>query len=287
MQRVGGLVFALLLAAFTASGQDGRRGHLVLNGGGAKPDVVMEKFIELAGGPEALIVVFPTASELLDTGDYYRDLFAKYGCSNVKAAEIRTRDQASNGEIAALVESAGGVFFSGGDQRRITETLLDTPVGTAVEKAYLGGAVVGGTSAGTACQSPLMITGDGDFTVLTAGNVELWDGFGFFQGVVVDQHFFARQRQNRLISVVLEHPELLGVGIDEGTAVWVRPDGSFEVLGDGWVMVFDARSATVSRRVRGEEGTALGVRDLVTHILLPGETYDPSSRRVEHEDSCQ
>ena len=81
----------------------------------------MEKFVELAGGPDALIVVFPTASELLDTGDYYRELFAEYGCSNVKIAEVRSKEQAANDEIAEMVAGAAGIFFAGGDQRRITE----------------------------------------------------------------------------------------------------------------------------------------------------------------------
>ncbi len=132
-----------------------------------------------------------------------------------------------------------------------------------------------------------MITGNGDFTVLTADNVELWQGLGLFEGVIVDQHFVARQRQNRLVSVVLEHPELLGVGVDEGTAVWVRPDGTFEVLGYGWVMIFDARSATVQRQKRGDDSVALGVHGLVTHVLLPGEVFDPGTRTIVEETSCR
>ena len=125
-----------------------------------------------------------------------------------------------------------------------------------------------------------MITGDGDFTVITADNVELWPGLGLFDGVIVDQHFVARQRHNRLISAVLEHPGLLGVGIDEGTAVWVRPDGTFTVLGDGWVVVLDARSADVRRSARADGSTALGAHGLAVHVLLPGEIFDLESRRV-------
>jgi cyanophycinase len=128
-----------------------------------------------------------------------------------------------------------------------------------------------------------MITGDGDFTVITADNVELWDGLGLFKGVIVDQHFVARGRHNRLMSVVLEHPALLGVGIDEATAVWVRPNGTFEVLGDGWVVVYDASEATVRRRAYGDDKTALGVRGLVTHVLLPGDVFGTPQPRVGKE----
>ena len=274
---------ALLAACATAplaTAEEASRGHLVLNGGGSKPDVVMEKFVELAGGPEAPIVIFPTASEEEDTGEYYQELFQQYGCKDVKVAQVAVRDDAADPELAELVLDAGGIWFAGGDQRRITEALLDTVVGQAVNEALAHGAVVGGTSAGTACQSGLMITGDGDFTLLTAENVELWEGLGLFDGVIVDQHFVARKRHNRLMSVVLEHPEMLGVGVDEATAVWVRPDGTFEVLGDGWVVVFDASQATITRAPRNRLGQPLGVQGLITHILLPGDNYDVKKRAV-------
>ena len=88
-----------------------------------------------------------------------------------------------------------------------------------------------------------------------------------------------RKRQNRLISVVLEHPELLGVGVDEGTAVWVRPDGTFKVLGEGWVMVFDAAGAKISRQPHGRDGEALGATGMVTHVLQPGDIFDVERRR--------
>jgi cyanophycinase len=272
-------VLCLAVTAFAAD-QPPARGHLVLNGGGSKPAVVMEKFIELAGGPGAAIVVFPTASEELDTGEYYRELLGDYGARNVVSAEVRSREEAADPELARVVAEAGGIWFSGGDQRRITEALLETPVGEAIRAAFERGAVVGGTSAGTACQSGLMITGDGDFSVITADNVELWEGLGFFDGAIVDQHFVARRRHNRLMSVVLEHPELVGVGVDEATAVWVRPDGTFQVLGDGWVVVYDASRAEVHRVPWGESGTALGAHGMITHVLLTGDVYDVGSRRV-------
>ncbi|MEE4271093.1 MAG: cyanophycinase [Thermoanaerobaculales bacterium] len=273
------LIWCVLGVAGNVADAGETRGHLVLNGGGSKPREVMELFVELAGGTDAPIVVFPTASGEPDTGQYYRELFEDdYGCTDVSVAAVRTSQDAQDPEIASRVLESGGIFFSGGDQRRITEALLGTPVGDAVIEAHARGAVVGGTSAGTACQSPLMITGDGDFTIIAADNVELWEGLGLFPGVIVDQHFVARQRQNRLISVVLEHPDLLGVGVDEATAVWVRPDGTFQVVGEGWVMVFDARTADI-RAAGGPDGRReLGVHGLATHILLPGDTFDVEGR---------
>ncbi len=260
-----------------------QRGHLILIGGGSKPRVVLRTFVELAGGSQASSVIIPTASGEPDTGQYYQDLFLEQvGCTNVNSLEIRTREDAHRQDYVALVDGAGGCFFSGGDQNKILAALADTPVGEAIARLYWRGQVIGGTSAGTACQSDPMITGDGNFSVIEADNVKLKRGLGFFPGIIIDQHFVARRRQNRLISVVLENPQMLGVGVDEATAVWLKPNLNFQVLGRGWVFVYDAANAEIQRSVprRGEErGKKMGVLNLKTHILLPGSTFSLKRRR--------
>jgi cyanophycinase len=257
------------------------RGHLILVGGGEKPPEAMRKFVELAGGPQALIIAIPTASSEPDTGAYYVKLFKEqYGCSNVAALEIKSKADAMRADYTELAGRAAGIFFGGGDQIRITNALLGTPVGAAIADAFARGAVIGGTSAGTACQSDPMITGEGDFKVIRANSVELWKGLGFFRGVVVDQHFIARQRSNRLVSVILEHPDLLGVGVDEDTAVWVRPDDTFQVIGSSCVMVLDAKGVEVTRRMVETGLDLLGVHGMRVHILLPGESFDLARRTV-------
>ncbi len=278
MRRLLGVCLALCAVTAVAS-EPAAKGNLVLIGGGSKPPAAMTKFVELAGGPDAAIVVFPTASELSDTGEVYRALFMEeYGCRDVRPLPVHSREDAMSEELAAEVAAAGGIFFAGGDQRRITAALLGTPVGDAVRRAFQRGAVVGGTSAGTACQSGLMITGDGDFDVLDQGAVALAPGLDLFPGVILDQHFVARRRLNRLLTVVMEHPDLLGIGIDEGTAVWRRPDGTFQVLGEGWVVVLDARSATMQRAQRPEGPARLGARDMTLTVLVAGDEYDPTVR---------
>jgi len=277
--------FSLLLlgakAPFALGAEVPARGHLVLIGGGDKPPEVMRKFVELAGGKDAPIVVIPTASSEADAPDYYEKLFREeLGCLDAVSLRIRSRADASRPDFVALARKARGVFFGGGDQIRITNALLGTPVGDAIAAAFAGGAVVGGTSAGTACQSEKMITGEGDFTQVRTRSVELWQGLGFLPpDVVVDQHFLRRQRQNRLLSVVLENPSVLGIGVDEETAIWVRPDGTLQVLGESGVMVFDAKGAALSRQPRPTGQDLLGVRGLSLHLLLPGDTFDLSSRR--------
>jgi cyanophycinase len=281
MRRFFSVLAVVIWAAAAIAQAPATRGHLVLIGGGEKPPEALRKFVELAGGPHALIVAIPTASTEPDTGAYYVKLFREeYGCANVVALEIKSKADAMRADYAELARRAGGVFFGGGDQIRITNALLGTPVGAAIADAFNRGAVIGGTSAGTARQSDPTITGEGDFKVIRANSVELWHGFGFFRGVVVDQHFIARQRSNRLISVILEHPDLLGVGVDEDTAVWVRPDDTFQVMGWSCVMVLDAKGAEVTRKPVDTGLDLLGVHGLKVQILLPGERYDLVRRAV-------
>lgn len=274
------VLFFIFCSFFFSVAAQTPKGHLILNGGGKKPAVVMQQFIDLAGGKDALIVVIPSASELRDTGEYYKNLFeSEYGCSRVVPLEIWQRGDAANTDYAELTKKAGGIFFAGGDQRRLTAYLLDTAVGHAVASAYERGAVLGGTSAGTACMSKLMITGDGDFTTIRAENVVLTPGFGYFQGVIVDQHFIARGRQNRLMTTVLEHPQYLGVGIDEATAAWVKPDGTMEVIGEGWVQIYDAEKTKIHKK-ENQGHLHLGAHNLVVHLLQPGEIYDLKTRQI-------
>lgn len=270
------------LAAAAAGGEAATKGHLVLIGGGDKPPEVMRKFVDLAGGKDAPIVLIPTASSEADAASYYEKLFREgYGCTNAVSLDIRNKADATRADWATLARTARGIFFGGGDQIRITNALLGTPVGDAIAAAFASGAVVGGTSAGTACQSEVMITGEGDFSQVRTRSVETWKGLGLLPpNVVVDQHFIRRQRENRLLSVVLENPDLLGVGVDEETAIWVRPDGTLQVLGRSGVMVFDAKGAPVSRQPRDTGQDLLGVHALKLHLLLPGETYDLLTRTV-------
>lgn len=281
MRRALAVIGSVMVAASAAASVPAPKGNLVLICGGDKPREAMAKFIELAGGPQASIVAIPTASGDADAASFYEKLFREeYGCTNVVALDIKTKADAMRPDFAQRAAQAGGIFFGGGDQVRITKAILGTPVGAAIASAFERGAVVGGHSAGTACQSALMITGEGDFTVIKANTVELKPGFGFFRGVIVDQHFIKRQRENRLGAVILEHPDLLGVAVDEATAVWVRPDQTFTVLGQSSVVVIDAAKAKINRRP-GENGKdLLGVHGLKVHVLLPGETFDVKTRAV-------
>ncbi|MCB1043425.1 MAG: cyanophycinase [Acidobacteria bacterium] len=252
----------------------GGRGQMVLIGGGPKPEAAMTRFVQAAGGAEALILIVPTASELADTGEFYCNLFKELGCKQVVALDLAEVSDASDEENLALVARCGGIFFAGGDQRRITAALLNTPLLEELRRAFERGCAIGGTSAGTACMSRWMITGDGDFDRITAENVVVTEGLGLFPHAILDQHFVARQRQNRLIAAVLERPELLGIGIDEGTAVWLKEDLTLEVIGEGWVVVYDASDALAER-----QGLRWSALNLKVHIMVNGQQFHLPTRR--------
>jgi cyanophycinase len=278
-----GLVTAFLAVAADVS--PAPKGHLLIIGGGPRPPELMARAAELAGGPEARVVVVPNASSVPEeVGPEQAVELEDAGAGeawSLQATPETVRDPA----ILAALDGVTGVFFSGGDQSRLTRVLLGTPLLERLHDVYTSGGVVAGTSAGAAIMGPLMITGDErspppegeeSFTTLLADNVLTTPGLGFLDGVVVDQHFVARKRLNRLVAVVLEHPELLGVGIDESTAILVRPDRTFEVLGRNQVVVLDATEAR--NLSAGPEGRLAG-HGVLLHVLRAGQRYDLESRR--------
>ena len=266
------------------------RGHLLIVGGGPQPPALVQKFVDLAGGAgHARIVVFGMASEDGKAGaEEKADDLRKLG-ARALALDV-THEQADQDSVAHLLDDATGVWFIGGDQVKLTRALLGTRVERAIHERYRAGAVIGGTSAGAAVMSSPMITGDerhpggarppGDsssaFMTIARDNIVTTQGFGLLTTAIVDQHFLRRRRHNRLISVVLEDPRHLGVGIDESTALLVDPDGRWTILGESAVVVYDARHATITP----PGAPVLGETGMVMHVLPAGSTYDPHTGRA-------
>ena len=287
---------ALALAALSITAstpprqEDGARpkGALVIIGGGSRSEAMMRRFVELAGGTgRARIAVVPMASsEPEATG---REVAAELDSLGAKSF-IFLVDRAEAGSAAAVrrIEAVSGIWFTGGDQAFITAALAGTATLEAMRRRYQEGSAIGGTSAGAAIMSDSMITGNqtppGDTTgyygdeypAIARHRVQVVPGLGFLPEAIVDQHFIRRERHNRLMSAVLERPSMIGVGIDESTALEVGPDGTWRVLGESVVVIYDARRAHLSGR-----GTpVLGATDLRVHLLAPGSTYDPKSGRA-------
>jgi cyanophycinase len=295
VRKTVSVVFGIALAAALSFGpacstakQAGPRpkGHLFIVGGGDRDEPLMRRYVELAKDFGAgRVVVFTMASGVpLEVGPELVAEFQKLGVKDVAYYQL-TRDEAMKADSAKILDGVGGIWFAGGDQARLTAALLDTPIHARMLELYAAGCLVGGTSAGAAVMSEVMITGDEKRTTDTnlnwqtieAENVVRVRGFGFVKNAIVDQHFLVRRRHNRLISLVLENPGLIGAGIDEATAILVRPDGKWEVLGESQVFVVDARKAVVAKA----SSNKLGAHGLALHLLLPGDIFDPGTGRAE------
>ncbi len=283
MSRTRAAIIALLLI-LPLGALAGPKGHLFIVGGGDWPDGMMDRFVDLAGRfGTGKIIILPMASSVPEeSAAEETDGFKKLGAKDVVTLML-TREQALEPATAALLEGAGGVFFSGGDQSRLTAVLLDTPIHKKLLELYDKGAVIGGTSAGAAVMSEVMITGDEvrkpeagrEFETLQAANVITARGFGFVAPrVVIDQHFVTRKRHNRLISLLAEHPDLMGVAIDESTAVLVRPDETFEVVGAKQVVIYDPAGA----KFRILPNSNIAFTGLLMHALTNGNTFDLKTR---------
>ncbi|MBK9690933.1 MAG: cyanophycinase [Gemmatimonadetes bacterium] len=276
----------LLVAAAAVPALAGQaRGHLLIVGGGSQPDALVTRFVELAGGRgRARIAVVPMASEEpRETGEEKAVQLREFGADAVVLN--LTRAEAADSAVAARLEGITGIWFTGGDQVPLVAALGGTAALAAMQRRYRAGAVVGGTSAGAAIMGDSMLTGNqrrpdslgyyGDeYPEIARRTIEVVPGLGFLPAAIVDQHFLRRERQNRLLAVILERPGFLGVGIDEGTAVEVGPDGRWRVLGRSSVVVYDARRAG-----RGAPDGALGGTDIRLHVLPPGSTFDPRTGR--------
>jgi len=243
-----------------------RAGPLVVVGGGGTTLAIQNATLNLAGGLEAHVVVLPqaSASETRGVGsvEMWQDLGAK---------DVQNLDPLDGPDVRAAIESADLIWMPGGSQSRLMEALQEAGLVELIRSRHRTGAVVGGTSAGAAVLSTHMIKGgdSADLESVRRSGTELAPGLGLWPDALVDQHFVKRRRHNRLLSAVLDHPLLIGVGIDERTAV-ILSDGEIRVVGDGTVSVYDARGAEVQET---EEQATLGAFGVLLHLLRAGMRF--------------
>ena len=250
----------LALAWFTAAACFAQ-GHLMVVGGGkTNPDFIREA-LALGGGVQARVAILAQASALADSGEKSGAMWRELGATEVAVLAVLADPRSR-----AQLESATVLWMPGGDQNKLMAAVNDAGLGELIRQRYRDGAVVGGTSAGAAVMSELMLTGEADLTSISPGATKLAPGLALWPEVIVDQHFVKRQRFARLLSAVLDRPEKIGVGIDEETAVLVSA-GAWKILGKHCVLVIDARAAKP-----GEPASATG---LALHILRAGMTWHP------------
>jgi cyanophycinase len=268
--------------------------------GGSGPDgmdrAIIRRFVELAGGAaDARVAVVPTASEeRAETIERYESAFALEDVRRVAVIDIRTHDQADQPEALRALEEATAVMFTGGDQLRLLSILQGTRFVEELRSRSREGLVVGGSSAGAmALGDPVIVRGE-PTKFYEAGAIPQAPGFAIVPGVSVDTHLVARGRLTRLLPVVAARPDVLGVGIEEGSGLTVSPGGLAKVFGPGVVCIVDAAAARTTASARpsdarpegGEERRltartrALSLTGLQLHVLAAGDLFDLRARRV-------
>ena len=259
------------------------RGWIVPIGGAENKENdrhILERFLQVSGGDEADIVVIPTASRMTETGPRYERIFNELGAKRVTVMDFDTRrDCQEEGRLTRL-EEATGIFFTGGNQLRLTTLLGGTPVAKLIRVRNAHGVTVGGTSAGASILSEHMIAFGDEGSSVISGSVRLAPGLGLTNRFIIDQHFRQRDRLGRLITALSYNPFAIGIGLDEDTATFISPEGTLEVVGSGGVTIVDASEVSFSSIGELSEGQPVCTLGLRLHILVPGATFDLNTRQA-------
>lgn len=209
----------------------------------------------------------------------YREAFEALDVKDVRHLDVRERKNALDERLEREIAGAGGFFLTGGKQLKITSEISETPVERGLRALHDRGGIVAGTSAGAAAMPDTMLVwGAGRATHKLGDFLEMAPGLGLVRNVVVDQHFAERGRMGRLVGVIAQNPSMLGIGIDENTAVFVKGD-HFRIVGRGSVHVIDGSKVTSSNIADGDENDSLVVTGLVLHVLSRGYGFDMAERR--------
>jgi cyanophycinase len=242
---------------------------------------VLREFVGSAGGESARIAVLPTASSLgPQIVDVYRAVITNLGAAEVVGVPPENREEARDLSFADQLVGATGIFMTGGNQLKLSSVVADTPFGAAILEAHRRGATVGGTSAGASIQSSHMVAFGAGGATPKQRMTQVAAGLGLFDNCVIDQHFEQRNRYGRLLMIVAQNPQLLGLGVDEDTAAVVRRvDGSLRlrVVGRGAVTIFDPADLVTNayEAKRSQPILASGVR---LHVLPAGAAFDLDKR---------
>ena len=256
--------------------QNSPKGKLFIIGGGSRTPEMMARMAEESGLKQGGYgIILPMSSSEQDTAIYYsKKSFRENGVNNVYGLSC-SKNQAGSTEKVDSVLNAKLIYISGGDQSRFMDVIDGSNVGQAIHTAYRNGAMIAGTSAGAAVMSKIMITGDqikypeysSTFSTIEKDNIKTRAGLGLMDRAIIDQHFVARSRHNRLITTVLEFPQLIGIGIDESTAILVKGNRA-EVIGLSQVLVYS--NPRKSERIRNG---LFGAKGLRLNIYLPGDKF--------------
>jgi cyanophycinase len=258
-----------------------RRGWIVPIGGAENKENdrrILQRFVRVSGAEQADIVVIPTASRMHETGARYEQVFRELGAARVTVMDFDTRRDCQERGRLLRIEEASGIFFTGGNQLRLTTLLGGTPVAKLIRTRNALGVTVGGTSAGASILSEHMIAGGDEGSSMIAGSVRLAPGLGLTNRFIIDQHFRERDRLGRLLTAIAYNPFAVGIGLDEDTAAFIAPGELVEVEGAGGVTVVDPGEVSFSSIDAAEDGQPVCMLGLKVHVLVAGATFDLNTR---------
>lgn len=252
-----------------------KNGSLIVIGGGRLNQTIMDEFKTLAGGENAKIVVIPTANVINNQIDSSRikATFENYGFKNISILHTSDPKEANKASFVQPIKEATGIFFTGGRQWRIADGFLNTKAHDEMFKLLDRGGVIAGSSAGATIQGSYLARGDSKNNQIMMGDHE--EGLGFISNIAIDQHVIARNRQFDMFSILKNKPELLGIGIDESTAIVVK-GGSFKVIGESYVIMYD--NSFWSRE--GSDLKELPQNNELFYYLRSGDHYNLRERKV-------
>ena len=210
--------------------------------------------------------------------DAYEAAFADLGVTDLVELYVHERGDTLDGEMDHLFEDAAGIFFTGGDQLRISSQIAGTPVEEALRRIHARGGIIAGTSAGASAMSDTMLVRGSGSASHRIGDLHMAPGLGLMPHIIIDQHFAERGRIGRLLGAVAQNPRVLGVGVDEDTAMLVT-GATFSVLGSGAVTVVDGAGVTHSNIAEARPERTLSMHDVRLHVLATGDGFDLDTRR--------
>ena len=210
----------------------------------------------------------------------YREVFRSLGVRSLSHLHIETRDDAFSEDKLKALQGAGAVFFTGGDQLRITSRIGGAPICERIREIFARGGTIAGTSAGASVMSETMlVSGAGSASYRVGQDLFMAPGLGLMRDAIIDQHFAERGRLGRLLGAVAQNPRLLGIGIDEDTAIVVDRKRRCEVLGSGAVYIVDGREVTCTNISEEHTDGTMSIFDVRLHVLSQGDGFDIATHR--------
>lgn len=259
-----------------------QHGHVMAIGGAEDKfddKLILSTFVQLAGGRDARLAIVPTASSIESAGERYKAIFLSMGVDQADVLYIGSREDANSDVPTEVLQDATGIFLTGGNQMRLSVLMGGTQAAKLVRQRHEAGAIVAGTSAGASILSSHMVAFGASGGTPKQRMVQMVAGFGLIPDLIIDQHFRQRDRIGRLLAMVAANPGLLGVGIDEDTAILTGQDQILEVVGRNSVTIVDgSHMYSDIFQVKGHGG--ITVSDARLHILTPGRRFDLEKRKL-------